>query len=88
MALHIRDLNIDKKLQACSSEVVHEIPRLEMKDGKVRNFYSFATKYCHFHSMDDYPMYDYHVSKLLVHYQIMKPELSGVGAQCRPSGLS
>ncbi len=36
------------------------------KTGKERNFYSFATKYCHFSNPKCYPIYDQYVEKAIM----------------------
>lgn len=43
------------------------IDRLENFHGK--HMYSFATKYCHFHNPNDYPIYDSHVAMALKCYR-------------------
>ena len=35
------------------------------KRGKTMNFFSFASKYCHFHKPDQYPIYDQYVDAAL-----------------------
>ena len=35
----------------------------------MKNFYSFATKYCSRHCPDDYPIYDSFVGKMLMHFK-------------------
>lgn len=43
----------------------HNLKRKNNKGGKPIRFYSFATKYCHFHNPDEYPIYDTMVVKSL-----------------------
>ncbi len=38
---------------------------------KTKNFYSFATKYCHHHNQESYPIYDSYVGKVLKHCRKM-----------------
>ena len=38
-------------------------------DGKQKNFYSFATKYCSHHRPYDYAIYDSYVDKVLRHFR-------------------
>ena len=40
-----------------------------MGNGTVRNFYSFATKYCSHHKHLDYPIYDSYVDRLLRYFR-------------------
>ena len=35
-------------------------------NGKIKNFYSFATKYCSHHDPINYPIYDIYVEKVLM----------------------
>lgn len=68
MAQHIWRLNIDSQLQAGSTDVVERIAPLQIGD-KVRNNYSFATKYCAWHAPDAYPIYDSRVETMLWGYR-------------------
>jgi len=68
MAKHILNKNIDAKLREGSPEIVDEIARIEI-GGKKRNNYSFASKYCHWHYSDIYPIYDGYVDDLLWRYR-------------------
>lgn len=69
VARHILDLNIDTRLKAGDETLVDEIANVTMSSGKVRNEFSFATKYCSHHNADDYPIYDSYVDKLLRHFR-------------------
>ena len=42
-----------------------------MINGKTRNHYSFATKYCSHHKPLDYPIYDSYVDEVLRYYRNM-----------------
>lgn len=64
MADHIVKKNIDEKLKKGDYSLVNDIAKVEI-GGKERNFYSFATKYCHYHKPDDFAIYDSYVSKVL-----------------------
>jgi len=55
LAEHILSRNIDAKLRDESLELVGEIARIEI-NGKLRNNYSFASKYCHWHQPEKYPI--------------------------------
>ncbi len=68
MAEHILNKNIDAKLRDGSPELVDEIAHVEI-GGKIRNNYSFASKYCHWHQPEIYPIYDSYIDNLLWHYQ-------------------
>ncbi|HLA86931.1 MAG TPA: hypothetical protein VJL10_02815 [Anaerolineales bacterium] len=67
MAEHIVKEHIDIELQKGTSEVVEKIARIAIK-GKIRNNYSFASKYCHWHQPEMYPIYDSYVDQLLWAY--------------------
>lgn len=68
VAKHILKKNIDDKLREGSPELVDEITHIEI-DRKIRNNYSFASKYCHWHQPEMYPLYDSYVDNLLWQYQ-------------------
>lgn len=68
MAQHIFDLKIDSRLAAKDLTVVNDIALLNVDNGKMRNFYSFATKYCCHQNQDAYPIYDSYVARLLTYY--------------------
>jgi len=67
MAHHLvlkRSRLLDKYLRSGNPEAVTIVRRghgIRTKNGKERDFYSFATKYCHWHRPDAYPMYDSYV---------------------------
>lgn len=68
MAEHVLDETLDKYLRKGSLEAVSRIRRghaIRRKKGKELDFYSFATKYCHWHRPDVYPMYDWYVNVAL-----------------------
>jgi hypothetical protein len=66
VAKHIISLKIDKKLAKEDLSIVNEIALIKMSENKVRNFYSFATKYCSHHKPNAYPIYDSFVEKMLL----------------------
>ncbi len=68
VAKHIRSLNIDDRLQAGDVALVNDVMRV-MIDGKQKNFYSFATKYCSHHNPLSYPIYDSYVEKVLIYFR-------------------
>ncbi|MBU3979227.1 hypothetical protein KJ980_05495 [Patescibacteria group bacterium] len=66
VAKHIILLNIDGNFAKDDLEIVNKIAEVEMKGGKTKNFYSFATKYCSHHKPLIYPIYDSYVDKMLM----------------------
>ncbi len=68
MARHIWGLDTDSKLEQGSLELVEEIAVVMLR-GKRRRNYSFATKYCHFHAPEVYPIYDGYVEEALWAYR-------------------
>lgn len=64
MAKHIVNKRIDEKLKSGDLSLVDTIAKIEI-GGKKHNFYSFATKYCHYHNPEKYPIYDNYVAKVL-----------------------
>lgn len=69
VAKHIISLNIDDNLANDDMEIVNKIAEVEMKGGKIKNFYSFATKYCSHHKPLVYPIYDSYVDKILIEFR-------------------
>ena len=69
IAQHIVSLKIDKSLLKEDLILVNKIAEVKMNDGITRNFYSFATKYCSHHKPKTYPIYDYYVEKILMHFK-------------------
>jgi len=69
VAKHILKLNIDNYLITGNLDIVNKIAKIEMSKGKIRNFYSFASKYCSHHWPERYPIYDSFVDKMLMHFQ-------------------
>ena len=81
VARHIVGLNIDPLLAKADKVLVNALAQVPI-GGKIRNFYSFATKYCNHHRSDDYPIYDQYVEKMLLYFgkadrftEFTKPEL-------------
>ena len=68
VAEQIVALDIDADIQRGMPDVVDRIARVTI-NGKQRNNYSFATKYCNFHNTDAYPIYDSYVVKILTAYK-------------------
>ena len=68
VARHILDTNVDSRLEAKDYSLVNDIARVSIK-GKVRNLYSFASKYCSHHKPESFPIYDSFVETMLLHFQ-------------------
>ncbi len=73
MAKHIKKLQIDDALRKGDPYVVNRIAighniRVS-KTNKELNFYSFATKYCNWHNLENYAIYDSFVEKILLAYK-------------------
>lgn len=69
VARHIVNLDIDKRLMAGDVTLVNDIAGVDMDNGTVKNFYSFATKYCSHHKPLDFPIYDSYVDRLLRYFR-------------------
>ena len=68
VAQHILEMDIDKKLEAGDSTLVNEITAVKT-GGKVKHFYSFATKYCSHHQPLKFAIYDYYVERCLMYFK-------------------
>ena len=68
VAKHIFSLNIDNRLKVGDVTLVNDVMRVTI-NGKVKDFYSFATKYCSHHNPLDYPIYDSYVEKVLIYFR-------------------
>lgn len=68
VAKHILKLNIDKRLKEGDATLVNDIAKVKI-NGKDKNFYSFATKYCSHYFPTIYPIYDYYVEKVLLYFR-------------------
>lgn len=69
VAKHIIALNIDERLKSGDVTLVNDISKVEMDNGTIKNFYSFATKYCSHHKPLDFPIYDSFVDILLKYFR-------------------
>lgn len=73
MAEHVYALKLDNELKKGLPEVVHKIAKghgiKNRKTNKELNFYSFATKYCSWHNLEEYAIYDSFVEKVLMAYK-------------------
>jgi len=68
VAKHILNLNIDSRLKSGDRKLVNDLASVNTGK-KIRNFYSFASKYCSHHNPDEFPIYDSYVDKMLRHYR-------------------
>jgi hypothetical protein len=68
VAKNILKCKIDRQLKSSKLSVVNRIAQVSIKR-KNKNFYSFASKYCMHHKPNSYPIYDYYVEKMLLHYK-------------------
>lgn len=62
---HILKLNIDDRLKFGDENLVEDISKVIIGNNQ-KNFYSFATKYCHHHNQGQYPIYDKYVVRALM----------------------
>ncbi|MCC6866945.1 MAG: hypothetical protein IT280_12395 [Ignavibacteria bacterium] len=69
VAKHIVNLKIDNYLHNGDLNIVNSIAEVKMNGGVIKNFYSFATKYCSHHKPTSYPIYDSFVEKMLIYFQ-------------------
>lgn len=73
MAKHIQSLKIDSALKTGDPLVVNKIALghgiRSSKTNRELNFYSFATKYCNWHNLEHYAIYDRFVEKVLMTYK-------------------
>ncbi len=71
MANHIHKNinNLDARLRSGSIELVDDIALLEVGNNKKRRNYSFASKYCHWHQPNIYPIYDSYVENIIWKYR-------------------
>ncbi len=69
VAKHIISLNIDERLNSGDISLVGDIAKIEMDSGNIKNFYSFASKYCSHHKPLDFPIYDSFVDTLLKYFR-------------------
>ena len=77
VAKHIHALNIDARLRSGDLSLVNDIANITI-GGKPKRFYSFASKYCSHHEPKLFPIYDYYVERVLLHFRD-KDEFSSFG---------
>jgi hypothetical protein len=68
VAKHIHSLNIDYRLREGDLSLVDDIAEITI-GGKQKCFYSFASKYCSHHEPTLFPIYDYFVERVLIHFR-------------------
>ena len=73
MAKHIQKLKVDYALNNGDPYVVNRIAVghgiRSSKTNRELNFYSFATKYCNWHNLESYAIYDSFVENVLIAYK-------------------
>lgn len=69
VAKHILSLDIDERLNNGDITLVNDIAKIEMDNGNIKNFYSFASKYCSHHKPLEFPIYDSFVDTLLKYFR-------------------
>lgn len=69
VAQHIIALQIDERLEKGDVTLVADIAKVRMDNGSLKNFYSFATKYCSHHRPLEFPIYDSYVDVLLRYFR-------------------
>lgn len=67
VAKHILELNVDERLKIGDESLISDIANITI-NGKQRNLYSFATKYCSHHQPILFPIYDSYVEKILMYF--------------------
>jgi hypothetical protein len=68
VAQHFLHKDIDKRLNEGDLTLVEDLSHITI-NGKLFNFYSFASKYCSHHRPDIYPIYDSYVHRLLNYFR-------------------
>ena len=68
VAKHILSMDVDARLKDGDVTLISDIQKVTI-NGVVKNFYSFATKYCSHHNPLEFPIYDSYVEKILKHFR-------------------
>ncbi len=68
VAKHIYNLDIDARLNAGDVTLVGDVQYVTIGD-TLKNFYSFASKYCSHHNPLEYPIYDSYVDEVLRYFR-------------------
>lgn len=70
VAKHIVATKPDQRIADGDHSLVNQLAMVAVGGGgNARNFYSFASKYCNHHNPESYPIYDYYVERMLLHFQ-------------------
>lgn len=72
VARHIQRLKPDNRLKDGDAVLVNDLAKVTIA-GKIRIFYSFASKFCNHHNADSFPIYDSYVEKMLMHFNRKNP---------------
>ncbi len=68
VAKHIYKLEIDERLKCGDPTLVKDLQYVTISS-KLKNFYSFTTKYCSHHNPVEYPIYDSYVDEVLRYFR-------------------
>ncbi|MDZ4852278.1 MAG: hypothetical protein SGI77_23570 [Pirellulaceae bacterium] len=68
VAKHIIASDVDSRIADGDCSLVNQMASVVV-GGKIRNFYSFASKYCNHHNPEAFPIYDSYVEKMLLHFR-------------------
>lgn len=69
VAMHILKLGIDERLKVGDPTLVEDIALVTMGNDEMKNFYSFATKYCSHHQPRQYAIWDSYVDEVLKYFR-------------------
>ena len=76
VAKHIAHLHLDADIQA---GILSAVDAIWKSQGTRKHYFSFATKYCSWHNLTAYPIYDSFVAKSLAYYGTVVGDLREVG---------
>ena len=60
--------NLNERLKNGDTELVNEMKKVNLPNGKTINYLSFASKYCRRYNPEQYPIYNSIVKQVLSHY--------------------
>lgn len=69
VAENILTVNFDKRIKKLDCQLVADVAKVNVGNGKILNLYSFATKYCANHNPNVYPIFDSYVEGVLVYFR-------------------
>ncbi|AOM83520.1 hypothetical protein [Salisediminibacterium beveridgei] len=69
VAKHVQSLKIDNDLKCHDKKLVNKIALVDLGGRGIKNFYSFATKYCSHHFPLNYPIYDSYIDRVFRYYR-------------------